>query len=106
MLSPPPPDCANVLIGGHIVRFIKKTSIVVDIHFEINRWPKAFFGANISLKHHAGHFVAASGPVLFLRRSQNAASTLAKTYRNERRERRKTFPLSFGANTVGGVPWG
>jgi len=36
MLPPPPPDCANVLIGGHIVRFNKKTSIVVDIfHFEI-----------------------------------------------------------------------
>jgi hypothetical protein len=36
MLPPPPPDCAYVLIGGHIVRFNKKTSIVVDIfHFEI-----------------------------------------------------------------------
>ncbi len=36
MLPPPLPDCANVLIGDHIVRFNKKTSIVVDIfHFEI-----------------------------------------------------------------------
>ena len=36
MLPPPPPDCANVLIGDHIVLFNRKTSIVVDIfHFEI-----------------------------------------------------------------------
>lgn len=36
-LPPPPPDCANVLIGGHIVLLNRKTNVVVDIfHFEIN----------------------------------------------------------------------
>ena len=34
-LSPPPPDCAHVLIGGHIVLLNRRTNIVVDIfHFE------------------------------------------------------------------------
>jgi hypothetical protein len=36
-LPPPPPDCANVLVGGHIVLLNRRTNIVVDIfHFEIN----------------------------------------------------------------------
>jgi hypothetical protein len=36
MLPPPPPDCANVLIGGHIVLFNKKTNIVIDVfNFDI-----------------------------------------------------------------------
>jgi hypothetical protein len=30
MLPPPPPDCANVLIGSHIVLFNRKTRIVVE----------------------------------------------------------------------------
>lgn len=34
-LPPPPPDCAHVLIGGHIVLLNRRTNIVVDIfHFE------------------------------------------------------------------------
>ena len=36
MLPPPPPDCANVVIGGHIVLLNQRTHIVVDIfHFEM-----------------------------------------------------------------------
>jgi hypothetical protein len=36
-LPPPPSDCANVLIGGHIVLLNKQTNIVVDIfHFEVH----------------------------------------------------------------------
>jgi hypothetical protein len=35
-LPPPPPDCANVVIGGHIVLLNRKTNLVVDIfHVEI-----------------------------------------------------------------------
>jgi hypothetical protein len=35
-LPPPPPDCAHVLVGGHIVLLNRRTNIVVDIfHFEI-----------------------------------------------------------------------
>ena len=35
-LPPPPPDCENVTIGGHIVLLNRKTNIVVDIfHFEL-----------------------------------------------------------------------
>ncbi len=30
-LPPPPPDCAHVLIGGHIVLLNRKTNIVLDI---------------------------------------------------------------------------
>ena len=34
-LPPPPRDCENVVIGGHIVLWNKRTNIVVDIfHFE------------------------------------------------------------------------
>lgn len=34
-LPPPPPDCANVVIGGHIVLLNRKTNLVVDIfHIE------------------------------------------------------------------------
>jgi hypothetical protein len=34
-LPPPPPDCAHVFIGGHIVLLNRKTEVVVDIfHFE------------------------------------------------------------------------
>jgi hypothetical protein len=34
-LPPPPPDCANVLIGGHIVLLNRKTNVVVDfVHLE------------------------------------------------------------------------
>lgn len=34
-LPPPPPDCGQFLVGGHIVLLNKKTNIVVDIfHFE------------------------------------------------------------------------
>jgi hypothetical protein len=34
-LPPPPPDCAHVVIGGHLVLLNRKTNIVVDIfHFE------------------------------------------------------------------------
>jgi hypothetical protein len=34
---PPPPDCLNVLIGGHVVLLNHKTNVVVDIfHFEVN----------------------------------------------------------------------
>jgi len=36
-LPPPPPDCVNVLIGGHVVLLNHRTNIVVDIfHFEAN----------------------------------------------------------------------
>ena len=36
-LPPPPPDCAHVFIGGHIVLLNRKTDVVVDIfHFETN----------------------------------------------------------------------
>ena len=35
-LPPPPPECAHVLIGGHIVLLNRRTNIVLDIvHFEI-----------------------------------------------------------------------
>jgi hypothetical protein len=35
-LPPPPPECAHVLIGGHIVLLNRRTNVVVDlIHFEI-----------------------------------------------------------------------
>src|SRR5258707_4382284 len=35
-LPPPPPDCAHVLIGGHIVLLNRSTNVVVDIfHFEV-----------------------------------------------------------------------
>jgi len=35
-LPPPPPDCAHVLIGGHIVLMNRRTNVVVDIfHFEV-----------------------------------------------------------------------
>ncbi len=35
-LPPPPPDCAHVLIGGHIVLLNRRTNVVVDIfHFEV-----------------------------------------------------------------------
>jgi hypothetical protein len=35
-LPPPPPDCANVLIGGHIVLLNRKTNVVVDfVHLEL-----------------------------------------------------------------------
>ena len=34
-LDPPPPDCAHVLIGGHMVLLNRRTNIVIDIfHFE------------------------------------------------------------------------
>lgn len=34
-LPPPPPDCAHVLIGGHIVLLNHRTNVVVDVfHFE------------------------------------------------------------------------
>ena len=34
-LFPPPPDCAHVAIGGHLVLLNRKTNIIVDIfHFE------------------------------------------------------------------------
>ncbi len=34
-LPPPPPDCAHVSIGGHIVLLNRRTNVVVDIfHFE------------------------------------------------------------------------
>jgi hypothetical protein len=34
-LPPPPPDCAHLVIGGHLVLLNRKTSIIVDIfHFE------------------------------------------------------------------------
>lgn len=36
-LTPPPPDCAHVLIGGHVVVLNRKTNLVVAaFHFEIN----------------------------------------------------------------------
>lgn len=35
VLPPPPPDCAHVLIAGHIVLLNRKTNIVLDIvHFD------------------------------------------------------------------------
>ena len=35
-LPPPPPDCAHVLIGGHIVLLNRRTNLVVDIfHLEL-----------------------------------------------------------------------
>jgi hypothetical protein len=35
-LPPPPPECAHVLVGGHIVLLNRGTNVVVDIvHFEI-----------------------------------------------------------------------
>jgi hypothetical protein len=35
-LPPPPPDCAHVLIGGHIVLLNRRTNLVVDVfHIEI-----------------------------------------------------------------------
>lgn len=30
-LPPPPPDCANVLISGHIVLLNRKTNLIVDV---------------------------------------------------------------------------
>ncbi len=34
-LPPPPPDCAHLVIGGHLVLLNRKTNIIVDIfHFE------------------------------------------------------------------------
>jgi hypothetical protein len=34
-LPPPPPDCAHVVVGGHIVLLNRKTNVIVDIfHFE------------------------------------------------------------------------
>lgn len=36
-LPPPPPDCVNVEIGGHVVLLNHSTNVVVDIfHFEVN----------------------------------------------------------------------
>jgi hypothetical protein len=33
---PPPPECAQVLIGGHIVLLNQRTNVVMDaVHFEI-----------------------------------------------------------------------
>ena len=35
-LPPPPPDCAHVLIGGHIVLLNRRTNVVLDVfHFEL-----------------------------------------------------------------------
>jgi hypothetical protein len=35
-LPPPPPDCAHVLIGGHVVLLNRRTNVVVDVfHFEV-----------------------------------------------------------------------
>jgi hypothetical protein len=35
-LPPPPPDCAHVLIGGHIVLLNRRSNLVVDVfHFEL-----------------------------------------------------------------------
>jgi len=35
-LPPPPPDCAHVLIGGHLVLLNRRTNLVVDIlHLEV-----------------------------------------------------------------------
>lgn len=35
-LPPPPPDCAHVLIGGHIVLLNRRTNMVVDfVHVEL-----------------------------------------------------------------------
>lgn len=35
-LPPPPPDCAHVLIGGHIVLLNRRTNLVLDVfHFEL-----------------------------------------------------------------------
>jgi hypothetical protein len=36
-LPPPPPDCAHVLIGGHVVLLNRRTNLVLSVfHFEIN----------------------------------------------------------------------
>jgi len=36
-LPPPPPDCVNVEIGGHVVLLNHRTNVLVDIfHFEVN----------------------------------------------------------------------
>lgn len=36
-LPPPPPDCVNVVIGGHVVLLNHRTNVVVDIfHGEMN----------------------------------------------------------------------
>lgn len=36
-LPPPPPDCDNVVIGGHIVLLNRKTSMIMAVfHFEIH----------------------------------------------------------------------
>lgn len=35
-LPPPPPDCAHVVIGGHIVLMNRRTNVVLDIfHLEL-----------------------------------------------------------------------
>jgi Ni/Co efflux regulator RcnB len=35
-LPPPPPGCAHVLVGGHVVLLNRRTNVVVDlVHFEI-----------------------------------------------------------------------
>jgi hypothetical protein len=35
-LPPPPPECAHVLVGGHIVLLNQRTNVVVDlVHFEV-----------------------------------------------------------------------
>jgi hypothetical protein len=36
VLPPPLPECAQVLIGGHIVLLNQRTNVVMDaVHFEI-----------------------------------------------------------------------
>jgi hypothetical protein len=30
-LPPPPPDCAHVLVSGHIVLLNRKTNVIVDV---------------------------------------------------------------------------
>jgi hypothetical protein len=35
-LPPPPPDCAHVVIGGHIVLMNRRTNVALDIfHLEL-----------------------------------------------------------------------
>ena len=35
-LPPPPPECAHLLLGGHIVLLNQRTNVVVDlVHFEV-----------------------------------------------------------------------
>jgi Ni/Co efflux regulator RcnB len=35
-LAPPPPECAHVLVGGHLVLLNRRTNVIVDVvHFEI-----------------------------------------------------------------------